>query len=52
MTMKMFHLWHPLKKGLKAKTKKMSQHAVASSYKNFFLIKNEIIYLMRKSGLV
>jgi hypothetical protein len=32
--------------------KKIEKDAVTSSYKIFFLIKNEIIYLMQKTGLV
>ncbi len=40
-----------VKIGLKAKTKK-GQDAVTSSYKIFFLVNNEIIYLMQITGLV
>jgi hypothetical protein len=41
-----------VKIGFKAKTKKVSQDTVASSYKIFYLVKNENIYQMKKNGLV
>ena len=39
--------------GLKdTKIKNKCQDDVKSSYKIFFLVKNEVIYLMQKNGLV
>ena len=37
--------------GLKAKVKKDGQDHVISSFKKYFLVKNEIIYLISKNGL-
>ncbi len=38
--------------GSKAKTKKEGQNTVTSSCKIYFLVKNDIIYLMQKNGLL
>jgi len=40
-----------VKIGLKAKTIKIGQDAISLSYRIFFLMKNEIIYLMQINGL-
>ena len=47
----MVHLWHPLKQASRPK-QKIDQGADTSSYKICFLVKNETIYLMQKTGLV
>jgi len=51
MTIKVVHLWHPLKQVSRSQQQKIGQDAVTSSYKICILIKNEIIYLMQKTGL-
>ena len=43
---------HPLKQVSRPKQKKIGQDAVASSYKTYFIVKNKIILLMQKNGLV
>ena len=44
-------MWHQLKYDSRSKQKSIGQNTVTSLYKYFFIIKNEIIYLMQKNGL-